>query len=163
MLNPVTLLLARCFVFGGVVAISLVVIEVEGYATNVIANVEGAVISRIGLITSQLTLVSLSAMAFSSAGSFLNTILFEIIWLVMFYIVLLSVFASRFIEYQHRGLREAKERRDCKQLAPFFFSLTSSFGSYSLGALAHYGSRRVEYPGIVHEAPWIEGMLPTRG
>ncbi|KAF4571753.1 hypothetical protein EYR36_009098 [Pleurotus pulmonarius] len=81
MLNPVTLLLARCFVFGGVVAISLVVIEVEGYATNVIANVEGAVISRIGLITSQLTLVSLSAMAFSSAGSFLNTILFEIIWL----------------------------------------------------------------------------------
>ncbi len=47
---------------GGAVAISLVVIEVEGYATNVIANVEGAVISRIGLITSQLTLVSLSAM-----------------------------------------------------------------------------------------------------
>ncbi|KAF7423917.1 hypothetical protein PC9H_009215 [Pleurotus ostreatus] len=81
--NSVTLLLARCFVFGGVIGITLVLIEAEGYAANVLANTEGAVISRIGLATSQLTVVSISAMAFSSTGSFLNSILFEIIWLAI--------------------------------------------------------------------------------
>ncbi len=47
---------------GGVIAISLVVIEVEGYAANVVANTEWAPISQIGVVTSQLTVVSLSAM-----------------------------------------------------------------------------------------------------
>lgn len=62
--NSVTLLLARCFVFGGVIGITLVLIEAEGYAANVLANTEGAVISRIGLVASQLTVVSLSAIVF---------------------------------------------------------------------------------------------------
>ncbi|KAF9492339.1 hypothetical protein BDN71DRAFT_1591733 [Pleurotus eryngii] len=58
--HSATLLLARCFVFGGVIGITPVLIEAEGYAAN-------------------LTALSLSAMAFSSTGSFLNPILFEII------------------------------------------------------------------------------------